>query len=170
MIAEYTYTTIAYERCVAFADLVVAEPAAEAYQVVGPHLRHCLDHLQCLLDGIDTGSVDYDARGRDERIEIDRKAFRDALAALVTRLRSVDASRLADSLDVTQSAAPGGLRVTVSSSLARELVFLSGHTFHHLAIMARIAQAHGISLPDERLTMAFSTAAHRAARFRAKSA
>ena len=40
---------------------------------VGGHYRHCLDHFQSLLDGLDADEVNYDHRKRDPRIENDRK-------------------------------------------------------------------------------------------------
>jgi len=40
---------------------------------VGGHYRHCLDHFQSLLDGLDADEVNYDNRKRDPRIENDRK-------------------------------------------------------------------------------------------------
>ena len=39
---------------------------------VGGHYRHCLDHFQSLLDGLDADEVNYDHRKRDSRIENDR--------------------------------------------------------------------------------------------------
>ncbi len=40
---------------------------------IGGHYRHCLDHFQSLLDGLDADEVNYDHRKRDPRIENDRK-------------------------------------------------------------------------------------------------
>ena len=39
---------------------------------VGGHVRHCLDHVRALERAIETGVVDYDARERELRVEIDR--------------------------------------------------------------------------------------------------
>ena len=39
---------------------------------IGGHYRHCLDHFQCLLEGVANGEVNYDHRQRDARIENDR--------------------------------------------------------------------------------------------------
>ena len=58
-----------------------------------------------------------------------------------------------------QTAAAGAEPVTVESNLERELVFLSGHTIHHIAIMALVIRERGVRIP-EGLDMAFSTAAH----------
>jgi hypothetical protein len=36
---------------------------------VGGHYRHCLDHFQSLLQGLDADEINYDHRHRDPRIE-----------------------------------------------------------------------------------------------------
>jgi hypothetical protein len=40
---------------------------------VGGHYRHCLDHFQSLLQGLDAGEINYDHRDRNPRIENDRE-------------------------------------------------------------------------------------------------
>ena len=61
---------------------------------------------------------------------------------------------------MTQSAAPGRPPSSSPSRLERELVFLSGHTIHHIAIMVLAARAAGVEIPSP-LAVAFSTEAHR---------
>ena len=39
---------------------------------VGGHYRHCLDHFQSLLQGLDADEINYDHRDRNPRIENDR--------------------------------------------------------------------------------------------------
>ena len=39
---------------------------------VGGHYRHCLDHFQSLLQGLDADEINYDHRKRNPRIESDR--------------------------------------------------------------------------------------------------
>ncbi|NNC55100.1 MAG: hypothetical protein HKO07_05205, partial [Pseudomonadales bacterium] len=36
---------------------------------LGVHVRHLLDHYDCLLQGLQRGCVNYDARERDARVE-----------------------------------------------------------------------------------------------------
>ena len=144
------------ERVVA----AVMEQDVAAFPSVGPHLRHCVDHFRLLLDGWRSGSVDYDARPRDVRLERDPAAVREALAAIAGSLGELRSADLLNELTVTQSAAPGRPPLSSRSCLERELVFLSGHTIHHIAIMLLAAQAAGVEIPP-RLTVAFSTEAHR---------
>jgi hypothetical protein len=148
----------ACRRCETLVDLV-SRADSPVYSVIGPHLRHCTDHLRCLFRGLDSGVVDYDARDRDAALEIDPREIRRELAELGESLKRIDSAAVTRSLRVRQLSAAGAAPVVVSSNLERELVFLSGHTIHHIAIMAVLARARGIRLP-EGLDMAFSSASH----------
>ena len=155
----------ACSRCRALVDIVAtrAAPAATpAYRSIGRHLRHCVDHFVCLLTGLDTGIVDYDARDRDARLEQDPSFFLKALASVVRRLEAIDPTTIHRRLTLRQESAPDS-RSQMDTNVERELVFLSGHTIHHLAIMKLLAEGHGVELPEE-LFMAFSTANYLAGR------
>jgi hypothetical protein len=153
----------ACRRCETVVDAVVAHDggnAGAAWRAVSAHLRHCVDHFRLLIEGLAAGRVDYDARQRDARLERDPAAMREALSSIVRSLSEIDAGTLGQQLLVSQSAATGHEAPTTPSCLDRELVFLSGHTIHHIAIMAYAAEAAGASLPPH-LAMAFSTQAYR---------
>jgi len=130
-----------------------------AFSAIGPHLRHCLDHISCFAKGLPTGVIEYDARERDPRMESEFKYFHDACKASIDMLATLDAAALTRVVHVRQIPAPGRAQVTVQSSVERELLFLSGHTVHHCAIITQIAQANGIALCADH-AVAFSTAAH----------
>jgi len=85
---------------------------------------------------------------------------RGALAAIARSLAEIRDADLAGELSVTQSAAPGRPTVSSPSRLERELVFLSGHTIHHIAIMLLAAHAAGVEIPQH-LAVAYSTEAYR---------
>jgi uncharacterized damage-inducible protein DinB len=132
-------------------------PAAVA--AIGPHLRHCLDHFLCFFDGIGSGVVDYDARQRDRTLETNPAAALELLESLRLRLAQLEPALMNRTLEMRQTAAPGAPPVSVESNVQRELVFLSGHTVHHLAIMALLLREQGQVVP-EGLDVAYSTAAH----------
>jgi hypothetical protein len=149
----------ACRRCEAVVAAVVEQDPA-AFQTVGPHLRHCIDHFRLLLDGWRSGAVDYDARPREPRLERDPRAVCEALDGIAGSLAAIRSDDLAHPLTVTQSAAPGRPPLSSPSRLERELVFLSSHTIHHIAVMVLAARAAGVVIPP-RLAVAFSTEAHR---------
>jgi len=152
-----------FGRCETIVGLVReagGESSRLAYREIGPHLRHCLDHLRCLLAGVETGTVDYDARERSVEQETDPEVFLAILRRSMAALAAVPADRLEASLRVRQAADDRGEPWTAESNLGRELVFLSSHTIHHIAIMVVLVRARGIDVPTD-LAVAFSTAAWR---------
>lgn len=152
-------------RCTAVIELITQEQYSDPcgdVPAIGPHLRHCIDHYRCLLRGLDAGTVDYDARERDERVERDPERFRELNDEVIAMLARIDAEEIQRPLRIRQMPSPDGEPTFVSSTLERELLFLSGHTIHHLAIVSLIARMRGVHIP-ERLSVAYSTAAYRAA-------
>ena len=114
---------------------------------IGAHVRHCLDHSQALINGLDNGLVDYEQRHRGVVCESDP-----AIAlGLIAEVRSAIASWGPDEL---------GRAVTVNvivhetlaaqqypSTVLRELLFLLAHQHHHHATIAAIAKAEGVDVP-----------------------
>ena len=138
-----------------FAGLIAGESG------VGPHLRHCVEHFVCLLDGLNGEVIDYDSRARDEELETNPDSFRQTLARVETALDGLDPKSLTRVVCVRQIPSEGADAVTVESTLARELLFLTNHTVHHIAIVRMLANALGVTLPES-LALAPSTATYRA--------
>ena len=156
----------ACRRCHQFLDALMADGESKrlsAYAVIGPHMRHTLDHFRCFLRGISDGVVDYDARERDPRIEREPSAFREAIREIESALEALDLDTLSSTLEIVQSASVSGRRASVTTTVERELVFLSGHSIHHLAIMSLLAERSGVAVPED-LSVAFSTDAYRTAK------
>jgi uncharacterized damage-inducible protein DinB len=118
---------------------------------VGPHLRHCIDAYRCLLDGLTSGVVDYDARSRDRRVETDREAGLTAMGDLIDDLRALTAVDAGRELlaRVDTPAAVDEADASSRSTLHRELQFLVGHTVHHYALIAMILRQHGVDVGRE---------------------
>lgn len=129
---------------------------------LGQHLRHTLEHVEALVEGLPESNINYDARKRDETIEREPDAaarrcqeLRDALEHAGYNLPVEHALSVRSSCSCDEDAADQ------NSSLGRELQFLVSHTVHHFAIMAGICHALGIRTPDE-FGIAPSTLKHRA--------
>ena len=136
-------------------------PAGESFfrGTIGGHVRHCLDHARALLDTIDSGVIDYDARDRGTRIELDPGAARDEIHRLRTLAES--AAQKSPDLTVFVRVLPtrDGAPVQIRSTLGRELGFVLSHTIHHNAMIRGMAMAMGIGLPQS-FGYAPSTLAH----------
>lgn len=150
--------------------LAALTPAAYARRMpvafnasIGGHYRHCLDHFACLLDGRETGEVDYDHRERDARVEqqpeFALERTRDLRIALERLLPATLALPVTARCEV--SYARGESSVT-GSSLGRELVYVIAHAIHHYALIAVMARLSGATLP-ENFGIAPSTVAYQSA-------
>jgi len=113
---------------------------------LGAQFRHILDHYTCLLRGVRTGTVDYDDRPRQQRIEQDRCCARDAFAAAAADLGALEAADLDRPLQISLRAGAAA-EITVGAApttLARELHFVMTHTVHHYALIAAELAARGV--------------------------
>ena len=154
----------ACDRCLAVIDHVSPDlfrGEVGGVSGVGTHLRHCIDHIACLLQGQETGEIDYDARERQPEIERDPETCRTALLDAREGLAGLANIDEEQPIHVVQSCSLSTPPQRLLSSLGRELAFLSSHTIHHLSVIEVVCKDAGNPLP-EGFALAFSTAAYRA--------
>ena len=155
----------ACDRCVRVIDAVSPDVYAGALPgryPIGSHLRHVIEHFQCFLEGVGEGLVDYDARARDESLERSLDEFRSKLRDVRAALIGMDESILRRAIRIRQTASLDANAEIYDSTTERELVFLSSHTIHHLALVVHLCREHDVDLPED-ISLAFSTAAHQQA-------
>lgn len=127
---------------------------------VGSHVRHCLDFYQSLLEGVWTGRVDYNRRGRDELVARDRACAAARIEIVVEELRALaDLPGETPLLVSPEDADASEGDAWCASTLARELQFLLSHTVHHHALVALILRLQGFE-PGEEFGVTPSTLAH----------
>lgn len=115
---------------------------------IGAQMRHVLEFYECFLDGVAAAHVDYDARRRDERIEVSRAAALERIGVLTARLSSGGLSGEDGLVCVRMEDAPEGLEndSLLTSSVSRELQVLMSHTVHHYALIAVALRLQGLSV------------------------
>jgi hypothetical protein len=118
---------------------------------IGSHFRHCLDFYQSFLDGIVKGSIDYDDRHRDGRIEKDRTIAISKFQSAIRRLEGLSQidnqmTLLVRLEDREEQERPSSWSY---SSVQRELQALVSHTVHHYALIAIMLQLKGFQLAEE---------------------
>jgi hypothetical protein len=124
--------------------------AAMMNGTIGAHLRHNLDHFGAAINAAnDAAPIDYDHRARGTPVETDP----DAAIAIIDELRARLGSLRADGCNdrevtVRMMLSANGDEAELRSTLARELAFAAHHALHHHAMMAAIAYAHGLSIPQ----------------------
>ena len=141
-------------------DQLLAAMSDEAYtaaslagsSAIGGHVRHVLDHAAAWCAAADAPddipTIDYEARERDTDIERDRTAARRRITTLIEQLSQHDARWPARQAWVIQMINAQDAPLTMPSSMARELAFVISHTIHHQAIIAQVAQALSLTLPE----------------------
>lgn len=128
---------------------------------IGAHYRHSLDHFKTLLDGADTGVLDYDARARDVRLETDRHFAIETTRSYCDAFASLDRVALDTSVSVRCSVCSDDAgEEQVSSTYAREGVYVVAHAVHHYALISVMCRMQGIT-PPQNFGIAASTIKHR---------
>jgi uncharacterized damage-inducible protein DinB len=125
----------------------------------GGHVRHCLDHIESLLAALEGGVLDYDRRQRGTDVETSRAAALAVLRRQQRHLQEVGGGSADRSLRLSAIIHPEMAPMELVTTVGRELVFVLSHTIHHNALIAVIARALGVSVP-ERFGYAPSTLAH----------
>lgn len=124
-----------------------ALPCSVFQEVIGPHLRHVLDHYDMLLGAWSQEQlVDYDLRSRDTRSEQDRSFAAHRLRRLLLGLEQLQQADLNLQLRIALASDPNEDPVVTQSTLGRELLFLQSHAIHHQAVIRARAQDAGVEL------------------------
>jgi len=128
-----------------------ARPLAGSFGgTLGAHYRHVLDHFECLLEGMESGQVNYDQRRRDPLLESSVAEARRMTIALLKRFCAIPQEAMRRGCTVTYRVGYGDdPEQSASSYVAREVMFCVGHAIHHYAILKLLCAEAGVALPRE---------------------
>ena len=126
----------------------VAKPPSGVSGAIGAHVRHCLDHVNAVLEPASDGVVRYDGRRRHATLETDRRIAAATLRRSAERLEALTRETADAPLLLESQVDRQGACVQVISSLARELVFVLQHTIHHQALVALLLAGRGVPVPQ----------------------
>ena len=144
-------------------DLFTRSPGGRFRGGIGSQVRHCIDFYECLLRGLELEQpVDYTARTREARLEIDREYAAERLEQIADRLAAVDRDSLDRQLQVRTEQPVAGVPEWCGSTVHRELQFLVSHTVHHYALIVALLGRLGYELEPRQADfgIAPSTLAH----------
>jgi len=115
---------------------------------IGGHFRHCLDHFQSLLQGLDADEINYDHRQRNSRIENDRAFALTETNRILRAFASISRPFLDCPINVRSKVNYELDAATlIGSSVGRELMYAVAHTIHHYALIAVMCAVLEISVP-----------------------
>ena len=118
--------------------------AANGRGSVGAHFRHCLDFITNFLNGVETGSIDYNHRERDRQVEQDREYAVSRFMFAIGQLQDL----LHIDLDKAVLVKLETHDIWCQSSVLREVEYLNSHTTHHYALIALKLRQQGFSIND----------------------
>jgi len=100
---------------------------------LGQQVRHTLEFFICLIDGYNTGFVNYDKRKHDKTLESDKSLALSVIQKVVLFLdkNPVDKEIMLEACYDTDS----DISQSVKSTYYRELAYNIEHAIHHMAII-----------------------------------
>lgn len=99
---------------------------------VGGHVRHIVEFYECLLRGIETGTVNYDKRSRNKVIETDPSFTVQILNDMIMRFNRM---RFDKSLRLVMNLSSDDTFSDIKTTFYRELAYNIEHAIHHMAII-----------------------------------
>ncbi len=122
----------------------------EGSSSIGEHQRHILEFAKVLIEQCGSKEVDYESRNRDKRCEVDSCYAAEIFTKNIADLKTIiEKSPLDQNISVQESPGFGIEKVSVASSLGRELLFVIQHSIHHFAIIKMLAKQQGIKFPQD---------------------
>lgn len=124
---------------------------------LGMHFRHIVEFYQCLFETFEGGTVNYDHRLRDRKMELDKSCCEDRIDEILDKLETISEDRKL-TLSANFSEDANGNDAVVTTTIYRELLYNVEHTVHHLAIIKIGLHALDAGIIwDENLGIAAST-------------
>ena len=127
---------------------------------IGQHIRHILEFYLLLVTGSFTGTISYDKRERDERIELEPDFAITTVKRLLSGIETLsEKSPVIFEADYTADGSSGNL---INSSVGRELAYCIEHSIHHQALIKAGLIALGLKeLTNKHFGVAYSTIRYR---------
>lgn len=126
---------------------------------IGQHVRHIIELFQCLESGYESGTVNYEKRKRDYRIESDREFAAALLRRIFRNMSRPNKSMTLEAEDYNETVEI----VSIPSNYYREIAYNLEHTIHHMALIrVGVNELTDIQLPEE-FGVAYSTLKYRQA-------
>lgn len=120
---------------------------APYYSSIGNNMRHILDVFSCIFKGIDSGSIDFSNRDRNELAQVEIEHGIAYFNDIINRLKRVEEYDLNRIVNVIDDLGTG--KVSTKYTLGSALAQAHSHAIHHYASIGFIINSLGIELPDE---------------------
>jgi hypothetical protein len=124
-----------------------SEPCKTLFNnTIGQHVRHIIELFQCLENGYQAGTVNYEKRKRDKQIETDKEFASGLLLGLHRGLSKENKVLTLEACyddNTTES-------ISIETNYHREIAYNLEHTIHHMALIrVGITEISSIELPED---------------------
>jgi uncharacterized damage-inducible protein DinB len=141
-------------------DQYTAKPDILSGASIGQHIRHILEFYLLLVSGSFSGTISYDKRKRDIRIEEDTAFSLETIDRLLSGIDTLNEKHMVK-LEADYSTG-GKSQNLIDSSVGRELAYCIEHSIHHQALIKAGLIALGLAhLTNEHFGVAYSTIRYR---------
>jgi uncharacterized damage-inducible protein DinB len=136
------------------------KPAILSGASIGQHMRHILEFYLLLVSGSFLGTICYDKRKRDIKLETNPDFAIQTIERLIKGIDTLD-NNLHIKLEANFTTLNNAQSV-INSSVGRELAYCIEHSIHHQALIKAGLIALGMeTLADEHFGIAYSTIRYR---------
>jgi hypothetical protein len=112
---------------------------------IGQHVRHIIEMFLCLEKGYTSGTVNYENRPRDKKIETDRDFARQLLLQIHEGLGKSDKPLVLEGVYNDDASS----LMQFQTNYYREIVYNLEHTIHHMALIrVGLGELANIELPE----------------------
>lgn len=160
---EYTISLL--DKVISLLDKISDEDYSRPLAVLnsstlGKHFRHIADFYLCLIDGYDSGKMNYASRERNEITEQYPLKAIEVFGSIKEKLNFLNENERIEVIPDFHAETTDELP-SVSSTIGRELMYGYDHTIHHLAmIKIGIIQELPSVEEDRKIGIAPSTILH----------
>jgi hypothetical protein len=115
------------------------------HATIGQHVRHIIEMFQCLEKGYDTGTVNYEKRQRDRKIETVKDFALSLLREIHGGLVKENKELVLEGIYNDDAIEP----MQFHTNYFREIVYNLEHTIHHMALIrVGLKEMTSIELPE----------------------
>jgi hypothetical protein len=100
---------------------------------IGQHYRHILELYQCLLQGLKRDEINYDARHRNQNMEVDIEFATSTIDKIIEDINSIASNKIV-TLKGNFACEKEG-EINIITSIYRELAYNIEHSIHHQALI-----------------------------------
>lgn len=109
---------------------------------IGEHTRHIIEMFQCLISQYESGTIEYDKRVRDKKIETDIEFALESIDKIVVSINKPNKK-------LVLSQFISGEQLRIETDFQRELLYNLEHCIHHQALIkVAVLQFESIEVND----------------------